>query len=134
MSQETVEIVRRLMEAFERRDPEATFAILDPAVVWDASNIAYDPLVGVYHGHEGVRDFWRQWLGPFEEHHAEVLNLIDAGDSVVLQTRLIARGRASGIAVDMHRWAVHRFGHGRIVHVQIFDNEAEALEAAGLKE
>jgi hypothetical protein len=29
MSQENVEIVQRLMEAFERRDPEATFAILD---------------------------------------------------------------------------------------------------------
>jgi ketosteroid isomerase-like protein len=36
VSQENVEIVRRIMEAFERRDTKSTFAAFDPAVVWDA--------------------------------------------------------------------------------------------------
>jgi hypothetical protein len=34
----------------------------------------------------------------------------------------------------MRRWAAHRFENGRVVHVQIFGNEAQALEAAGVEE
>jgi ketosteroid isomerase-like protein len=35
MSQQNVEIVRRVSEAWERRDRDALFALYDPAVVYD---------------------------------------------------------------------------------------------------
>jgi ketosteroid isomerase-like protein len=65
MSKENLEIVRRLMEAWERRDMEAVFALYDPAIVWDNSTLPA-PNAGVYHGHEGVRQFFREWLEAFE--------------------------------------------------------------------
>ena len=133
MSEENVEIVRRIMEAFERRDTKASFAPFDPAVVWDASRIP-DPMAGVYHGHEGIREFWRQWLGSFEAHGTHVETLIDAGDNVVLGLRLGGRGKTSGAAVEMRRWAVYRIRNGLVIHVGIFETEAEALKAAGLQE
>jgi ketosteroid isomerase-like protein len=81
MSQENVEIVRRVWDAAERRDTEAVFALYDPAVVWDASRIP-ETLAGVYHGHEGVRRFFRDWLESFEAHDTRPEAFIDAGDNV----------------------------------------------------
>ena len=55
MSEENVEVVRALYEAFVRRG-ESPFSVYDPDIEWDMSRSAI-PLPGeeaVYHGHEGV--------------------------------------------------------------------------------
>jgi hypothetical protein len=52
MSQENVEVGRRIERAFNKGDG-AIVAELDPAVEWEEQPIpGIDP---VYHGHEGVR-------------------------------------------------------------------------------
>ena len=76
MSQENVEIVRCLWEAAERRDSEAVFALYDPDIVWSsAGSHGALEVGGSYHGHDGVQQFFRQWLESFEtyEAHAEML-------------------------------------------------------------
>jgi ketosteroid isomerase-like protein len=50
MSQENVEIVRRVWEAWERRDTESVLGLYDPAIVWESHALA--PLGGSYRGHE----------------------------------------------------------------------------------
>ena len=37
MSQENVDIVRRMLEASDRRDGAAVFAVYDPEIAWDVS-------------------------------------------------------------------------------------------------
>jgi ketosteroid isomerase-like protein len=37
MSRENVEVVRRLYEAFSRRDNESPFSVYDPDIEWDMS-------------------------------------------------------------------------------------------------
>ena len=59
MSQENVEIVRRLYAwwedaAFQDPDPEI-YDLLDPEIEWDASRRTFDP--GVFHGYDGIREF-----------------------------------------------------------------------------
>jgi ketosteroid isomerase-like protein len=80
VSQETVQIVRSVWEAAQRGDNEAVFALYDPAIVWDQSTLS-GPTAGVHHGHEGVRQFWRQWLESFETHHVRAETFIDAAPS-----------------------------------------------------
>jgi ketosteroid isomerase-like protein len=58
MSQENVEIVRRMYEAVTRRDAETVFSLYDPGVKWDATRGTHlGGLVGagIYHGHKGPR-------------------------------------------------------------------------------
>ena len=86
MSQENVEIVRNLLEWFQHRDHERAFEFYDPEIEWDTRRIVQGPsldLSGVFHGHEGVRAYWRQWLSAWSDLHFEIDDVRDAGDEVV---------------------------------------------------
>ena len=136
MSQENVETIRRVWEAAERRDEQSVFALYDPSIVWESGSIG--PLElggGPYHGHAGVRQFFRDWLESFGSYAAHATTFIDAGDDQVLVGYLVSgRGRGSGVEVEMSRWNVYRLTNGLVTHVEIFDSKAEALEAVGLSE
>jgi SnoaL-like domain len=44
-------------------------------------------LAEVYHGHEGVRTYWRNWLSAWSDLQFEIQDVVDAGDEVVLLIR-----------------------------------------------
>ena len=133
MSRENVEIVRRVWEAAERGDTQAAFAFYDLAIVWESRYMG--PIEGgVYHGHEGVRQFFRDWLGSFETYRAQAETFIDAGDKVVVGYRVSGRGKGSGVEIEMARWNVYGISNGLVIRVEIFETRAEALEAVGLAE
>jgi ketosteroid isomerase-like protein len=134
MSQENVEIVRSLWEAAERRDDETVFALYDPAIVWESHLVGPMERGGVHHGHEGVRQFFRDWLESFGSYEAHAETVVEAGDKVVVGYRVRGRGRGSGVEVEMPRWNVYGLASGRVTRVEIFDTEAEALEAVGLSD
>ena len=106
MSQENVEIVRGAWDAWGRGDMAALFDFYDPEVEWDMAH-SYVPDMGVFHGHDGVRDLFRQWRDFFAEYYAEPEEFIDAGDCVIVRIKQ---------------------------RVEIYRERAEALEAAGLPE
>jgi ketosteroid isomerase-like protein len=123
MSEENVEIVRRLHEAFAERDNESPFSVYDPDIEWDMSR-SLAPLPGeerIYHGHDGVRRYWRAWLVAWEYVDAPVERLIDAGDHVVsLFGPMTVKGKASGAAVELPPWAqVWTLRKGKVVRMRI---------------
>jgi ketosteroid isomerase-like protein len=81
VSREDLEIVRRVFEAAARRDRTAVLALYDPEVELDLSRIPLAGLTGrgIYHGHEGLRNMFRDWYEAFE-YQEECEELIDAGD------------------------------------------------------
>ena len=81
MSEGNVEIVRRAWEAWEQEDWEPLYALDHPDIVWDASALR-GPITGVYHGHDGVRRYFREWLESFEARDARAEKFIAAGDDV----------------------------------------------------
>ena len=61
--------------------------------------------------------------------------LIDAGDDVVVVTRIRGRGIASGAEVRSNSFAqVARVRDRKIRRWEIYDRAQDALEAAGLRE
>ena len=56
------------------------------------------------------------------------------GNRVFYRGRVVARGRASGVALDVPIWAVWEFREGRVWRGTAFLHEAEALGAVGLRE
>jgi ketosteroid isomerase-like protein len=132
MSQENVEVVVRACE-LGRNDPESFLSICHPEIEWDMSRFIADGRV--YHGHDGVREFWRGWAGTWEDFDAEVEQAIDAGgDEVVIGIRNAGRGRGSRIAVEMSFGQVWTVRDERIVRLRSFPSLAEALAAVGLRE
>jgi hypothetical protein len=52
---ENVEIVKRLLRAFDERDNETPFEYYAEGIVWDASDVDFVDMGGVYTGHDDVR-------------------------------------------------------------------------------
>jgi len=138
MSQENVEIVRALAEGFAHRQHEQAFEFYDPEIEWDASRAAdINPdIAGVYHGHEGVRSYWRNWLSAWSDLDFEIQDVVDAGDDVVLLIHNQRQwGRHSGIATDIAPYGlVFTIRGGMVVRWRAYADQESALEAAGLSE
>ena len=134
MTQDNVAIVRASWEAWRRGDMDALFEFYDPAVEWDMTH-SYVPDMGVFHGHEGIREFFREWRAFFAEYYAEPEQFIGADEHVMVRVRQGGRGRSSTVGVEMPAyWQVYRLREGRAVRVAIYREEAEALAAMGLQE
>ena len=131
-----MDLVRASWEAWERGDMEAIFAFYDPDIVWDTTHYDLPGASGVYHGHDGVRQFMRTWLASFESYYAHAEEFIDAGESVVVRLWQGGRGKQSGVEVKMPPyWQVYRLGEtGRALRVDVYRDESEALKAVGLED
>ena len=72
-----------------------------------------------------------------EEQHCEPLDFRVKGDKVLVRVHVTGRGAGSGIEIDFVTYVVWTLDdHGLVKAVQGFlpHEEAEALEAAGLRE
>ena len=137
MSQQNVEIVRTLLDGFAHRQHERAFELYDPEIEWDASRMARglpDDVAGVYHGHEGVRAYWRNWLSAWSDLDFELHDVVDAGDEVVALIRNQRQwGRRSGIVTEMPPYGlVFTIRDGKVVRWCAYPDQESALKAAGL--
>jgi ketosteroid isomerase-like protein len=136
MSQQNVEIVRRVFEATARRDADAVIALYHSDIEWDTSRAELGRMIGggVFHGYEGARRFLRSYNEAWEQLDYEIEELIDAGDRVVSVVNNRARGRASGVEVELRMPCVWTIRNGQVVRAVFFTSRAEALKAVGLEE
>jgi ketosteroid isomerase-like protein len=133
MSEENVERVHRVYDAFNRRDLDDFLASMDPDIELTARfmELEGDPY---YRGHDGVREWWRTLLAVFPDFSAEVLEVRDFGDSVLIALRVRGHGADSGVPIDEVLWQASKVRNGRVTWARNFGREADALEAAGLAE
>jgi ketosteroid isomerase-like protein len=130
MSEETVEVVRRMYEAWERSDYDAALALFDEDVI--TQRFGVDP--GTWHGHEGLVDLVSKWVGTFEEYVLRAEEFIDTGERVLVRVAQEGRGKGSGAPVEGVFWFVHGVRGRQIVRFDMCVTKAQALEAAGLSE
>ncbi|MDX6605465.1 MAG: SnoaL-like domain [Solirubrobacterales bacterium] len=132
MSEQTVETVRRHNEAWNRRDLTAWLAFFrsDAEIDWSRSR---GPLKGVYRGHGECEAFWDAFWTTFEDVQVEMHDLTEVGSEVVVPNTGHIRGR-EGIEVVARSTFVFRVENEQITRLRMFQERAEALEAAGLRE
>jgi ketosteroid isomerase-like protein len=132
MSQENVELVCRALDAFNRRDLDAFLALMDDDVVAVARAAAMEG--GQYHGHDGIRRWWKDQLDVFPDFTVEVCEVRDLGDVTVAVLHNRAHGAGSDTPAQETIWSVARWRRGKAVWSRNFSTQAEAFEAAGLSE
>jgi ketosteroid isomerase-like protein len=131
MSQENVEIVRRLIEAWNSNEQDEAIAIVDPGVVIDATRRRVNPKT--YTGRQGMRRMLADTHEVWEEFRMEPDEVRDAGDRVVAIGRWVGKGKDSGIEVQQPVADVFTLHDRRVIRLELgFTDRAEALEAAGL--
>ena len=140
MSQENLEVVRRVFEAEARGDIETLLALYDPDIEWDNSRSPVGDFAGtvgrVFRGRDGVQRAFREWYEAWEKVDSEVEELIDAGgEHVVSVFTYRARGRTSGAEVEFaHMAGIWTIRNGKVARVAWLPTREDALEAAGVPE
>jgi ketosteroid isomerase-like protein len=133
MSQENVEIVRRILDAVERRDLGTMDALFPEEAEFRSVLAASEGRV--FRGHQGIRDYFAWFDDAFEEFGSQVQEIIDAGeDRAVALLKFRARGKGSGIALDQRIGIVFISESEQLARMDSYFDPAEALDAVGLQE
>jgi ketosteroid isomerase-like protein len=133
MSQENVEVVQAICDAYARGDYEAALERLDE----DIEFVSPPDITGggeVWRGREGTRQGVTTFLGTWEDYHYEARKLIDCGDEVLVEGWQRARGRGSGVDVSESIYSVWTVRGGRVIRQRMFRDRGQALDAVGQSE
>jgi ketosteroid isomerase-like protein len=132
--EQNVELHRRALDAFNAHDVEAFLAFADPGVEYHAVLAAVSGTT-VYHGHEGVRAWFKDFEDVWDDQvRAEPEVYFAVGERTLLLYRLRARGRQSGAEVTMQFAQVATWRDGLAVEVKIYTDRKEALRELGVSD
>jgi ketosteroid isomerase-like protein len=139
MSQENVEIVRRIYERYSEGDFTGSAEVLDRhAVLVLAESLDWGPETpdsGMYVGVESIASYTRDYLlAPWEGLTMKAEELIAAGDTVFVSVSQAGVGPASGVPAQMQYFTLWSFRGSKVIRIESFRKRDEALEAAGLSE
>ena len=132
MSEQNVELQRRLTNAFNARDLEAFISLCDPDVEVHST---FAELGAIYHGHDGVRRWHRDFEDAWEKNiRIEVQSYFDLGEYTLLFSVWHGRGRQSGLDVALPGAQVARWRDGRLVYIKGYTDREDALVELGVSE
>jgi ketosteroid isomerase-like protein len=122
-----VELVRRQIEAAQRRDFDALMSFYATDAIWDGSSFGAGP----FDGAEAIRRLFEDWFSSYEEWRGSPEELLDLGNGVVFAViRQDARPVGSRGSLQARFAYVYEFVDGLIVHVVNSTNLDEARAAA----
>lgn len=131
MSEENIALVRRGLEAINRRDIETVLSFCHPEVELVPS------LVGgiegtTFRGREGYRRWFEQQSELYDEVIFELRDIRAVGDQVVALYDVRVRGAGSGIELESPRAAVFTIEGAQLTRQIGYESQADALRAVGL--
>ncbi len=136
MSEDNIEIVRRLVEANRSGAPEET---VERAVALAHEDLEFTSRLtsvegSTYRGHDGLRRYFADLADTMQDWGNELNELRAVGnDAVMADVTFRATGR-SGMDVELRSAAVIVLSAGKALQVHAYPTPEEALEAAGLSE
>jgi ketosteroid isomerase-like protein len=126
-AQDEREVVRRVLDAFNRDDVEAVIAAFtEDCEIREPPEMPDSPVIG-YRGHAGIRDWMRNLRGAagagFEPRQLE-----PCGDFLLCELASTGLGPASGVPVEWMTYAVFEMRGEKIRRIHVFLSRTEALE------
>jgi ketosteroid isomerase-like protein len=133
MSQKNVEVVRRAVDAYNRRDLDGMVENWAPDAVLDWSN-SRGFEAGVFRGHGEIRAFTQRFLDAFDEVRLEIDDLLEVEDGLLIMENVTyLRGR-DGIEVQARSAWLITIRDGEQTSLTLYQTKQEALEAAGVRD
>ncbi len=134
MSEENVEIVSRVHDAWTREDLDAMLALSDPDVEYVNSPAAIEP--GTRQGHDGLAAVLRSQWEILTEPRLEIERIYDRGEDVITLSRLARRMPDSGTRIEAQSLLLWRIRNGKLIRVEVLAVGSaaaqDALRAHGL--
>ena len=130
MTDPDFEVIRRTWEAFSRNDEDAFRRELDEEIEVVPFGAAMQGRT--YRGPEGVARWWREEvLANWEVFRTLPEDFRRAGGRIVVTGRWCARGRESGVELEMPATWIVVVRDGKIVSWQTFTDRGQALREIG---
>jgi hypothetical protein len=124
----------RGFQSFSRGDVEGGLLISDPElevrlIGWEGLGLS-----PAYHGHDGWRALTRDWLAQWENYELKPVQLLDAGDRLIVRTTATALGAHSGAEVAVSVGHCYYFTNSTLTRYDIYREWSaltKALQLAG---
>jgi uncharacterized protein len=126
MSQESVEIVRRVYEGWSRGDFSES-ELFDPEVEFEMVDWPH-PVKS--RGLAAMRETWLTTLGAWDDFRARPDEVIDHGDTVLVLNHISGRGKGSGADVSALTATLWTLEAGKVVRLALYWDTERAREAA----
>ena len=127
MSQENVEIVRRWIDGYNHRDMDGLVELTSPDLEVQ-SVFEFD-----FRGYEGLRTYFLELDGAYDDFQVVPSDLIDAGAAaVVMVAHAKWRGKDSTVEGETPVQIAFWLRAGRVFRIKTFRDRRDALEAVGL--
>jgi ketosteroid isomerase-like protein len=135
MSQENLELAKRLNETGKRGDVEAGVQFLAEDVVGVEFGDRLDA-PNVFHGPKALIDYYSQLADVLEDFERETDEWVDAGDWTISVGRWVGKGQSSGVPVEGPRSTnAIRWREGKVVEFLMnLESKEAALEAVRMRE
>jgi ketosteroid isomerase-like protein len=121
--------LRAAIDAYNRGDYEAVMDLASEDIELQRAGNAPESRE-VVRGREAVLEFFRPEV--FEDQRIELGELEVGSDAIVAAQSFTARGRGSGLPIDIDSWVVYRIGGDVLTRIEVYNDEAEARAAARL--
>jgi ketosteroid isomerase-like protein len=130
MSQENVDRLRRSVEHFVATGEPESEVLHEDIEIHD-----HDILdAGDYRGLAGYRRWLEDFMSAWSEFGIQPEEYLDAGETVVVVSRMTATGCGSGVKVERQDAMVCKMLDRQVVQIDYYNNREQALEALGLRE
>jgi ketosteroid isomerase-like protein len=135
MSQENVRTLKAGLAAFNDGDWDTALQRFSEDAVWVPVLAALETQGSLY-GHEEIRSAWQAQRETFgDDFRGELQDVVDLGaNTLLVLITLSGRGSSSGVETGVSFAQVVTFRSGKVVRVDAYRTEAEALEAVGARE
>jgi ketosteroid isomerase-like protein len=132
MSEERMEVLRRVYEAFDSGEVDAAAEVMHPDIeVHEPPEL---PDADVWRGRTGFKEVVRKLSSSFHELRFQPDEFISAGDRVLVTVRWSGRGSLSGAETGTALFHVWSFRGDRPSRLEAYLDERTARQAAGLSE
>ena len=122
------QVVQRAVGAFMEQDLDGLLALADPRI--ELRSLLTEAERPLYHGHEGVRDWFDAVFGVFPDWRPQPRPAShDEDGAVVIGLDVTATGAGSGVPIDQTYWLGARVQADKITFFGFFRTEPDALEA-----
>ena len=129
MSEETVEVVRRVIAFLNETGEAGPLELYDPGVTLTTRGDVGGP--ETFAGHQGMADAVEWFADAWERTEAHIEELIEVGGVVVAVVRIKLRSR-EGVDLEVEEGWAYWLRGGKLVRIEQHGSKEEALEAAGL--
>ena len=134
MSQENVELVRRINASFVAGEVEGLIELYHEDAEWRDLQHAPDTPEAV-RGRAAILALWAQWTEVFDEFKADVFDYIDADPWVICDSHWQGTGKGSDLVIDLRCADAIEVRNGKIARVVLgYPDVPTARKAVGLVE